>query len=584
MKTFSSLAAVMALWLAVSFLLWLAYRIFRRRDGSKQLRLTGNAISLIDEGAALFSALRTRASASISAEGSYFRGTPEDAMRDDVRSLLNRIEAKSPYFEHVNAAKKRIQKTFQQIDFAPLSEILQIRRDFWAASEIFLIEDIQALGPELSDPESLRKFLAEAEALLFKDETALAEAPENQDAVELRLGLAREEAIAFQDRVKQQIEEEQEKGRFPSAAEIIAVPLSLVKGAAITLREARYLIGDVAVTAQSLARTMRLKGLKGAAEELRRFGEDMPGRFATAFERAGGVARHGGQNLKRHYEFVLEAQELRTRYAELLSRAPQLSEKGNQFLARLEFERRAEQFRETSNSLLNRGRRALVVTIAYTIAGLQYIQAKITPAEHKQLVLRPGPAAPLQDAAAAPREPPLRIMLLPASAYSSTNSRAGINGAKGRKRNPASGSSPSKSGPEKIIIADAPPAQRGRLRDLLKGGNTAGAAETAASTKPKNTLEGKPRYMYKDGLKKTSFKELLAETSTGQGEDSEEDKPQAREKTAKRETGPASHSSLLARLSSLKSEEEIISEVPAAAKPNADTSKGWRLPGWSKRK
>ncbi|MGA7323347.1 MAG: hypothetical protein WBX25_02400 [Rhodomicrobium sp.] len=577
----------MALWLAVSFLFWLAYRVFRRRDGSKQLRLTGGAITLIDEGAALFSALRARASASASAEGSYFKGASEDAIKGDVRALLNRIEAKSPYFDRVNAARKRIQKTFQQLDFAPLSEILQIRRDFWAASEIFLIEDIQALGPELSEPESLSKFLAEAEALLFKDETTLAEAPGNQDPVELRLTLALEEAIAFQDRVKQQIEEEQEKGRFPSAGEIIAVPLGLIKGAAITLREARYLIGDVAVTAQSLARTMRLKGLKGAAEELRRFGEDMPGRFATAFERAGGAARHGGQNLKRHYEFVLEAQELRTRYAELLSRAPHLSEKGKQFLARLEFERRAEQFRETSNSVLNRARQALVVTIAYTIAGLQYIQAKVTPAEHKQLVLRPAQAAeqPLQGEAAAPREPPLRIMLLPASAYPSTNSGAGINGAKGRKRNAASARPTSRSGPEDVIIADAPPpAQRGRLRDLLQGGNTAGAAETAASTKPKNTRQDKPRYTYKDGLEKTSFKELLAETSTEQGEGAEEDNPRAREKTAKRQTGRVPASSLLARLSSLKSEEEVISEVPAAAKSDADTSKGWRLPGWGKRK
>ena len=58
MKVFSSLAAVMALWLAVSFLLWLLYRLFRHRDGSKQMRLLEGAVALIDEGASIFAALR----------------------------------------------------------------------------------------------------------------------------------------------------------------------------------------------------------------------------------------------------------------------------------------------------------------------------------------------------------------------------------------------------------------------------------------------------------------------------------------------------------------------------------------------
>ena len=72
-------------------------------------------------------------------------------MPDDVRALLNAIEAKSADFDRVKAAKKKVEKAFGLSDFAPLSEILQIRRDFWAASEIFLIEDIRALGAELSE-------------------------------------------------------------------------------------------------------------------------------------------------------------------------------------------------------------------------------------------------------------------------------------------------------------------------------------------------------------------------------------------------------------------------------------------------
>ena len=72
----------MALWLAVSFLLWLVYRIFRRRDGSKQKRLLSSAIGLIDEGASIFAALRTRASARVTAEGNYQLnpGRPEETI------------------------------------------------------------------------------------------------------------------------------------------------------------------------------------------------------------------------------------------------------------------------------------------------------------------------------------------------------------------------------------------------------------------------------------------------------------------------------------------------------------------------
>ena len=54
MKAFSSLAAVVALWLSVSFSLWLFYRLFRRRDGSRQKQLAAAALGLVDEGAARF--------------------------------------------------------------------------------------------------------------------------------------------------------------------------------------------------------------------------------------------------------------------------------------------------------------------------------------------------------------------------------------------------------------------------------------------------------------------------------------------------------------------------------------------------
>ena len=463
MKIFSSLAAVMALWLTVSFLLWLAYRVFRRRDGSRQEQSLADAIALLDEAGPVFATIRTRASAAAHRRGQLpvQSGRPEETLREDVRCLLNTIEAQSGYFERVNAAKKKLQQTFGVPDMLALSEILQIRRDFWAASEIFLMDGIQELGPEFADAKAFEAFQAEARALLFKDGPAA-----SGDPVELRLAIAREDAFTFKAEAERAIAAELEKSRFPTAREFIEIPLGLLKGTAMGLREIRSLLGEAAATAQNLARVVTSKGLKAAAEELRRARTTMPGQFATAFERAGGLARHGGQNLKRHYEFVLEAQELRARYAELLARAPELSEKGKQFLARLELERRAEQFRETSSGAIHWARQALVVGIAYTIAGLQFVQAKITPPEHKQL-------APISAAAAAPepaeREPeePLRVLLLPASAYSGGN--YGQASRVFRRRKAAS--------------QDAPPKEpEVRLRDLVTG--EAALAEEDRPQKP----------------------------------------------------------------------------------------------------
>jgi hypothetical protein len=597
MKTFSSLAAVMALWLGVSFLLWGCYRLFRRHDGSKQRRLLESAVALVDEGAAIFSALRTRASTRVTASGNYrtMPGQPEETLREDVRSLLNAIEEKSSYFDRVNAVKKNVQRTFGAPDFLALSEVLQIRRDFWAASEVFLMEGIRELGPELADTQSFETFQAEARALLFEEDSLAASEPGARDPVELRLAIAREDALAFKAQAERAIAEALEKQRFPTPAELVSVPWGLVKAVGLALREVRYLLGDVSATAQSLARAMSSKGLKGAVEELRQTRAKMPGQFASAFERAGGLARTGGQGLKRHYEFVLEAQELRARYAELLARAPHLSEKGKQFLARLELERRAEQFRETSAGLLDQARRALVVGIAYWIAGLQTVQAKLTPSQGKQL----APIVPAEAVAAAPAaaplqeaepEKPLRVLLLPASAYSGgVHGEAPVRPSRRRSRAEVQDSRP-KAVAEEAILAEGPKEQA-RLRDLLTGG-ALGVSEDTLPPKPavksKPRKQKKPRVAYAEGLQKTSFKELLAQSGHEPDEDGLAEAvsfPAAAEDLSPaktRRTGP----SLLDRLSSLgpESAEAGPAEISANAVTDPPKAKGWRLPFGSKRK
>ena len=461
MKAFSSLAVVVALWLGVSFSLWLFYRLFRRRDGSRQKQLAAAALTLVDEGMAVFSALRARASESVGASGSYGwrSGDPREAMQDDVRALLNAIESKSSYFDRVKAAKNKIEKIFGLTDFAPLAEILQIRRDFWAASEIFLIEDIRALGAELTEPESYETFRAEALALLFRDENAV---QRDGDPVALRLSIAREETAAFSVHVEETIATEFEKGRAPTPAEIVAVPVNLMRSAAFVAREGRSILREAAATAQSFARSVGSKGLKAAAEELRKSGGDLPSQFANAFERAGGLARKGGDGLKRHYEFVLEAQELRARYAELLARAPVLTEKGKQFLARLELEKHAEQFRESSGDAADWARQRLVMAIAYLIRGLQYVQAKITPQQNKQLAVVGSAEEPVRAPAETDAsEESLRVLLLPSSSY------AGGNNGRGKARAGSPARKARKAAPDQRTSGPVRPSTR--LRDVVTG-------------------------------------------------------------------------------------------------------------------
>jgi hypothetical protein len=432
-----------------------------------------------------------------------------------------------------------------------------------------LMEDIRNLGPELADARSFETFQAEARTLLFKGEETFAPGDEHQDPVDLRLAIAREDASAFREQVAAAIAAELEKSRFPTPAEIVAVPWSVVKGVAVAVRETRYLLGDAATTAQSLARAVTSKGLKAAAEELRRARGDLSGQFATAFERAGGLTREGGGGLKRHYEFVLEAQELRARYAELLARAPDVSEKGKQFLARLELERRAEQFRETSEDAVDWARQRLVVGIAHLIAGLQYAQAKITPAEHKQLVARPAvPGTQTQPPVEEP-EVPLRVLLLPASAYAGGNHGMGAGNKKPRKDTfrPQSNTEPAPG------TQSQESRRTGRLRDLVNGEASVLDAGLATAELPpvrKPRKETKPRFSYSDGQKKTSFKDLLAETAHDPESYDVPDLSATREakNTPKHDMQGARRSSLLDRLSSLDTRDgQPEQAAPTAVEP-----------------
>lgn len=401
-----SFGAVIALWLGTSFAFWLAHRAMQRRGGKHKRELAARSVALVDEARAIFQTIRQPR------RDSHLPHTydADDLLRDDARILLNTIEAHSTFFDAVKDHARQVQKTFSLTDFAPLSEILQIRRDFWASAEILLMEDLRHLGPEFADPVAYAEFRDEARRLIFGRPQH--HGPED-DAVDLRITLAHDEAQRFAAMVEEEIRARAEKERIPRPAEIIAWPLGVIRSIPSALSIARSSFGDFLALARSVAGSMRQSdAVAWSLGELRRAREELPNRFATAFEQAGGLAHQGGQGLKRHYEFLLEARELQARYVEALQRAPDLSEKGKQFLARLELERRAEQMRLGSRGLLSRLRNALVLLIARLITALQHVQAWITPPENKQLA-RVGPAFSVEAKAAPPQEP-IRRPLPPA--------------------------------------------------------------------------------------------------------------------------------------------------------------------------
>ena len=60
-----------------------------------------------------------------------------------------------------------------------------------------------------------------------------------------------------------------------------------------------------------------------------------------------------------------------------LQRAPELTDRGRQFIARLELTKRSEQLRETSKGMLDDGRRLAVRGLAHLIAGLVALQERL---------------------------------------------------------------------------------------------------------------------------------------------------------------------------------------------------------------
>src|SRR5690606_16956479 len=150
--------------------LWLAHRAIQGRSASHRLALVSQAVEKVEEAQSVFRAIReARANPARRGAPLAWSDTPagEDALKDDVRALLNIIEVQSPFFDSVKELQKSLQKILPEESYSPLSEILQIRRDLWASAEIILVDDLKTLGPDFADPEKYDAFRKEAQSLLF---------------------------------------------------------------------------------------------------------------------------------------------------------------------------------------------------------------------------------------------------------------------------------------------------------------------------------------------------------------------------------------------------------------------------------
>lgn len=348
-----SFFSVIALWVGVSLFAWL---IHQRRSGSRQHRQTSlarQADSLVAEAQTVFDHVR--------------QGEPrEGELVRETHALLKRIQERGAFFDGVNGLRQHIQQALRGEECAPLAEILHIRRDLWAASEIILIEDFRSLGPDFEDESAYARLRGEAASVLFRDG---ARTPRQEDLIDLRLSLAREEAAQFVADVEEAIRLAREDERLPTFAEIVAYPIAAVRALPAHLRTLRAQIAGFSAQVRAVALTIRQsETMTRGIGELRRAREELPKRVVTGLEKTSSAARHSASSLKGHYDFLVAAYDVQAKYEELLRKAPEATERGKQFIARLELAEKSERLKLTVSDA---AKRFAVRALAHLIAGLQ---------------------------------------------------------------------------------------------------------------------------------------------------------------------------------------------------------------------
>jgi len=469
MQQITSVLGVIAVWIALSVGAWWLHRLYARRRQRRKLALANEAWMRVREAPEIFADIRSAGFASGAAD-----------MTGRTNALLTRVNDYSDYFDDVSALRAELSRALGRDDCPPLTEILNMRRDIWAAADVLLIDDPQVFGEAFSEPGAYEEFCRDAEDLLFLDA-----APLRDDPVSLRLAMADEDMQTFVSGVEGEIADERERERFPTWREIIAYPIAwaravprgmawlgrvglrLVRGFGALARYARQGVGVVArhvwhggravgmalwqalraaprlavKSAQGLmafaARLPRIQlrparlgarfsGLRSAmsrapgyvrhaagraaslrhhpaiaqaAAFARRARDHFPDRLSQGVKRAADMARdaraRAGEATARareralgleagelgvHYDFLVKAHALRQRYADVLRRAPELSDTGRQFIARLELEKRSERLRLGTAKLRRRARLELVRFLSVLIAALERLRDRLADA------------------------------------------------------------------------------------------------------------------------------------------------------------------------------------------------------------
>jgi hypothetical protein len=382
MGEFLSFLSVIALWIGVSAFAWWVHQ---RRSGSRQQRRIALARQAADKVAgaqAVFDHVRRDLPS----------GLPVGDLAPQTHALLKRIQQRGDFFDAVNALRPQIGRVFGE-ECEALAEILHIRRDLWAASEIVLIEDFRTLGPDFADEEAYASLRGEAVHVLLPA-AATVSAP--HDLIDLRLSLARSEAERFVADVEEAVRLAREHERLPTASELIAYPVAAARALPGQARGARDQAVSFYGQVRAVAVTIRqsesvVKGLG----ELRRARAELPQRVVAGLGKTSAAARQSAAGLKGHYDFLVAAYDFQAKYEELVRKTPVLTDRGRQFIARLELAERSERLKLTSATVRDAGRRIAVRGLAYLIAGLQNLQVAL----EKQLAAA-GSAAAKGDAMA----------------------------------------------------------------------------------------------------------------------------------------------------------------------------------------
>ena len=369
MSDFLALGGTIAIWLAISFALWLGRRFWIRSRQNRRLKHAASAAQLVRRAGQVFDTIRTPSPPDTVSTNS------RAYLRSETHALLARIQQQGGYFDQVNSLRVNIQAVIGVEDHKGLSDILDLRRDLWAGSEIVLVEDPAQFGRTFADEGSFERLQAEAVRTLFKF-PELTEAGE--DVIGLRVALAIQEADHFEAELAAAVAEARERDRLPTPAELAAYPVGWVKKIPPVL--AAIAAFARAFYAQASEMSRRIRGsetvTRGTAR-MRQIGEDWPQRLSDGLQRATVAARDNAVTLRKHYEFLAAAHDFKGKYQTLIQRAPELSDRSRQFISRLELAERSERLRLTSANAAIWAVRKAVDGLAHVIAFLRNIYARL---------------------------------------------------------------------------------------------------------------------------------------------------------------------------------------------------------------